>query len=221
MLTIKSPQNYNEMLEGLTKGTFFTTYILFAVLCYIEITPKIVVPESLIPPIKDYKELIDWALSFGAIPLAAASLAAFCSGFFEIHNKISKLLGIRYIWDKFFIINPILKNANINKKLNRAQTKLAMNILYYPEVKKIDQHYVQLFWRYAMFFWIFFEHILVTLTTICTLEFIYRDKSFTGLWLYLLTLSIVTLAQWYFVTVKKSKDQANQIPVKAVKKYFK
>lgn len=221
MLTIKSPNNYNEMLEGLNKGTFFTTLIFFFVLRYVETIPKIIIPESLIPPVKDYKELMDWVVSFGAIPLAAALLATFLSSFFEIHNKISRLLGTRYIWDKFFIITPMLKSANINKQLNRAEIKLAMNKLYYPEAKKIDQHYVQLFWRYAMFFWIFFEHIFVVLTTICALEFIDRDKSFTGLWLYLAALSVVTIAQWYFVTVKKSIDQANQIPVKAIKKYFK
>lgn len=221
MLTIKSPSNYNEMLEGLNKGTFFTTLIFFFALRYVEIIPKIIIPESLIPPVKDYKELMDWAVSFGAIPLVAALLATFLSSFFEIHNKISTLLGTRYIWDKFFIITPMLKSANINKQLNRAEIKLAMNKLYYPEAKKIDQHYVQLFWRYAMLFWIFFEHIFVVLTTICALEFIDRDKSFTGLWLYLAALSVVTLAQWYFVTVKKSIDQANQIPVKAIKKYFK
>jgi len=221
MLTFKSPNNYNEMLEGLNKGTFFTTLIFFIALRFFEIIPKIIIPETLVPPLKDQKELIDWVVSFGAIPLTAALLANFLSSFFEIHNKISKLLGIRYIWDKFFIINPLLKSAKIIKKLNRTEIKLAMSKFYYPEIKKIDQHYVQLFWRYAMFFWVFFEHIFVVLVTTSTLELIYSDKSFTALWQYLLILSIITFTQWYFVTVQKSKDQARQISVKAIKKYFK
>lgn len=221
MLTIKSPNNYNEMLEGLNKGTSITTFIFFVALRYFEIVPKIIIPESLIPPLKDYKELIDWVVSFGALPLAAALLAAFFSSFFEAHNKISKLLGIRYAWERFFIIKPLLANANINRDLSRPEIKLAMSKLYYPEAKKIDQHYVQLFWRYAMFFWVFFEHNFVVLVTTSILEFIYRDKSFTALWLYLLALFAVTLAQWFFVTVEKSKDQAKQIPIQATKEYFK
>lgn len=221
MLTIKSPNNYNEMLEGLNKGTLITTFIFFVVLRYFEIIPKIIIPESLIPPLKDYKELLDWAASFGALPLAAALLTAFFSSFFEAHNKISKLLGIRYAWDKFFIIKPLLKNAKINKNLSRAEIKLAMSNFYYPEAKKIDQHYVQLFWRYAMFFWVFFEHFFVVLVTSSALEFIYREKSFTALWVYLLVLFSVTLTQWLFVTVQKSKNQAKQIPIEAVKEYFK
>lgn len=216
-----SAENYNQMLTKLGRWTFFTTLCFLIALRISELIPKIEVDSSLIPPIKDHQKLIEWFLSFGAIPLFGAFAAWLLSSIFELHNKLSKLIFLRYLWDRCFIVKPMLKRAGINHELNRGRVKDIMAGLYYPEVKNIDQHYVQIFWRYALQFWIIFEHLLVVLVTTIALWIFKQSLPHSGLLIYLGVLFLVAMTHWLFVATNKSKDQADQIPVPSIRSFFK
>ncbi len=220
MLNIKSPTNYNEMLGKLNKSTFFTTLIFMVVLRVFDYLPLIKVPPSLIPPIKDNKEFIDWALSFGILPLCMAGVAFFLSHSFEIHNKLAKLFQIRYIWDKYFIVKPLAEIAKSDIEINREIVKKVMHELYYPQVKGIDQHYVTLFWRYAQTFWVIFEHFFVVLVFLLVSKLLFPSNSLKYIFIYAAFIAFLGLIQFVFVTAPKSKVQANQIPIGIVSKYF-
>lgn len=220
MFNIKSSTNYNEMLGGLNKASFFTTFIFFVGLRFFNFIPLIEIDKSLIPPLEEHQDLINWALSFGIIPLAAACLGYFLSHSFEIHNKLAKALYIRYLWDKLFIVKPMLQRASTKIILKNVNISRAMNELYYPNVKKIDQHYVHLFWRYALPFWILFEHCFFVFVTIIGLLCFYPEQSYLQLIKYNLVIFIITAMQLLFVTVQKSKDQAEQIDIDKINNYF-
>jgi len=216
-----SPENYNQMLSKLAKWTFFTTLCFLIALRYFELVPKIEVDSSLVPPIKDHQELIEWCLSFGAIPLLGAGIAWLFSSIFEVHNKLSKLFLLRYLWDRFFIVVPMLERTEINQRLSQGRVKEIMAGLYYPEVKNIDQHYVHIFWRYALQFWIIFEHFWVVLVTTIALGIINRSVPDSGLFIYLGVVFLIGTAHWLFVVTNKSRDQADQIPGTAIRLFFK
>lgn len=217
----ESPKNYNELLPKLNRATFFITFVFFILLRIFNFVPFVEFKKDLIPPLKDYKEIIDWIFSFGVIPLIAAFMALFLSSFFEMHNKVTKLLGIRFFWDKYFIVKPLAKRANSEMELTTSTVKKIMNELYYPQVKNIDQHYVELFWRYALPFWILFEHVIVVLITAVVLSIVHANAMVLFIWGYLVCVIIVTALQLIFVTGPKSTDQANQISVDVVCEYFK
>lgn len=215
-----SPENYNQMLSKLGKWTFLTTLIFLISLRFFGLIPKIEVNNALVPPIKDYQQLLEWCLSFGAIPLMGAGVAWLLSSFFEVHNKLSKLIQLRYVWDKFFIVRPMLRKVDLEEQLTRKRVKEIMERLYYPEVKNIDQHYVHIFWRYALQFWIAFEHLLVVLAAVSTLYFLNDSLPHYGLFLYLGVVFLVVITHWLFVVTNKSKDQADQIPEKAIRSFM-
>lgn len=208
------------MLGGLNKATFFTTLAFFVGLRFFNFIPLIEIDKSLIPPLKEHQELINWSLSFGIIPLLAACTGYFLSHSFEIHNKIARALLIRHLWDKYFIIRPMLIRSNSKLKLKDVDVGRAMNELYYPNVKNIDQHYVHLFWRYALPFWILFEHCFFVLITILGLLYFYPEQTYLPLIKYNLIILSLTMAQLLFVTAKKSKDQAKQIDIHSINNYF-
>lgn len=215
-----SPENYNQMLSKLGKWTFFYTLCFLIALRFFELVPKIEIDSSLAPPIKDHKELIEWLFSFGAIPLFGAGIAWLCSSIFEVHNKLSKIILLRYLWDRVFIVTPMLKRTGITQELNRSRVKEIMNDLYYPEVKNIDQHYIHIFWRYALQFWVIFEHFLVVLITTITLWVINRSIPDKGLIIYLGLVFLVAVFHWFFVVTNKSKDQSDQIPSQSIRSFF-
>ena len=221
MFNIKSPTSYNEMLGSLSKYTFFTTLLFFVVLRIFDIVPLIEINEKNIPPIKSYKEMIEWSLSFGALPFIASLFAWFMSSSFEVHNKIAKILLIRYYWDKQYIVKILVERADPKLEKKSIDVNKVMKELYYPEVKNIDQHYVHLFWRYALVFWVLFEHLFFSIITSIVLVIFCPEKSLYGLGVYILVLFFVTAAQLLFVTVQKSKDQANQINQEKINSYFK
>ncbi|MBJ7554352.1 hypothetical protein [Marinomonas spartinae] len=215
-----SPENYNQMLSKLGKWTFLCTLVFLIALRFFELVPKVEIDRSLAPPIKDYKELIEWLFSFGAIPLIGAVIAWLCSSIFEVHNKLSKIILLRYLWDRLFIVAPMLKRTGLSQKLNRARVKEIMNGLYYPEVKNIDQHYVHIFWRYALQFWIVFEHFLVVLITVITLWAVNRSIPDKGLLIYLALVFFIAVVHWLFVVTNKSKDQSDQISSQTIRSFF-
>jgi hypothetical protein len=208
------------MLGSLSKFTFFSTLFFFVGLRIFDFVPLVEIDEKLIPPIKAHKEIIEWSLSFGIIPLLAAFMAWFFSYSFEIHNKIAKFLFVRHLWDKYFIVKVLLNRVKTETKLQNISTKKVMNDLYYPEVKNIDQHYVHLFWRYALIFWVLFEHLFFSLLTTIIIFFVYPEKSITYLGYYLGIILVITFSQLIMVTVQKSKDQAKQISKEKIESYF-
>lgn len=221
MLSFKSPKNYNELLPKLNLATFITTLVFFILLRFYNLVPFIEFNKALIPPLKDHKEFIVWILSFGAIPLIAALIALFFSSSFEMHNKVAKLLRVRFLWDKFFIAKPLAKKAAVDVQLTPCVVKKIMNELYYPEVKNIDQHYVELFWRYALWFWIFFEHAIVVFVAAVILSIVHTNAMVFLLWGYLAIVVLVAALQLVFVTAQKSTDQANQLSANVVDEFFK
>lgn len=221
MFSIKSPTTYNEMLGKLGSITFFSTLCFCVILRATGLIPLVEVDESLIPPIKQHKEIIEWGLSFGIVPFALACVTWFLSSGFEIHNKLAKVTKLRYFWDKYYIVKVMLERSSSDKKINDISVRDTMYELYYPEVKNIDQHYVHTFWRYALIFWSLFEHLFFATVLTLILLVAYPEKDISSLWYYLLTVSILTFAQFLGVTVQKSKDQAKQINIERINTYFK
>ena len=214
-----APQNYNELLSELGKRTAFTTLVFLIALRYFELIPKITMDSTLIPPIKDHQELVNWVVSFGLIPIAGAVLAWLLSSVFEVHNQLSKFIQLRYFWDKTYIAAPLLKRAGKQQMLNRKEVRNILSELYYKEVKEIDQHYVHIFWRYALHFWVLFEHLLVSIIATAVIWIGSRQCPYELL-IYTGVVFAAAAIHWRFVTVKKSIDQVAQIPEEKVRSYF-
>src|SRR5258708_6941281 len=163
----KSPKSYNEMLPTLNLATAAGTFTYVFVLASFGYIPRIYFNSALIPPLEPRNaRLIEWALSFGVIPLASMTIAYILSSAFEMHNILSKLIGLRYFWDRFYIVSPLRARANSELILNRAVVRRVMTEFYYKEIKTLDSHFVELFWRYAMYFWIIFEHAVFVTASI-------------------------------------------------------
>ncbi len=220
MSWFQSPKNYIELLSKLNWCTFLTTLIFFIVLRYFNLIPHIKFDERLIPPIKDYKALFEWIVSFGVIPFFAAVFAWFLSKFFEIHNKIEKFSKVRFFWDKYFIAKPLAGKTRFQAPLTFITVKKIMNEFYYPNVRNIESHYVELFWNYALWFWVLFEHTAVVFVTAIIISIIYWNNKVCFLWGYFAIISIFTAIQLIFVTGPKSTDQANQISEVDIQKFF-
>lgn len=114
----------------------------------------------------------------------------------------------------------MLKKVGMYQKINRSKVKEIMSGLYYPEVKNIDQHYVHVFWRYALQFWVLFEHLLVVMATVIILWIINGSLPHGGLLLYLLVVFFVAAFHWFSVVTNKSQDQANQIPEHKIRSFL-
>ncbi|WP_158774460.1 hypothetical protein [Cobetia sp. L2A1] len=203
--------SYTEMLGKLCKWTFVTTLLYLIILQYNGFLPYIEIDDALIPPLEGYRDLIEWIVSFGMMPLLGALMAFFLSTFFEAHDKIAKAIKLRYLWEKDFIVKPMLDRVGSDLPLNQKRVREIMAGLYYPEVKNIDPHHVHVFWRYALLFWVLFEHLCVVIISLLPI-IILTDKSAYLIMSYAIIVFILSAAHWYFVVVKKSKAQARQIP---------
>jgi hypothetical protein len=216
---LKSPTSYNEMLPSLNLATSTLTFLLAIVLTILDYVPRIKVPKEHLPPFGDDQQLADWLMSFGLVPIAAALVSLMLSRAFEMHNIISKLLFLRYAWDKFYVVKPLAVRAGSGVAINRSVVRRVMNDLYYPETRNLDPHYVHLFWRYALFFWILFEHAIIVAVALISLYFLDRDDLHL-LARYLGCVIAVCAIQFFAVTSRKSRDQAEQIPIDKVRGYF-
>ena len=214
-----APQNYNELLSELGKRTAFTTLVFLIALRYFEVIPKITMDSALIPPIKDHQELVNWVISFGVIPIAGAAFAWLLSSVFEVHNQLSKFIQLRYLWDKAYIAVPLLKKAGKQQVLDRKEVRNILYDFYYKEVKEIDQHYVLVFWRYALHFWVLFEHLLVSIIATMVVWISSRQCPYELL-IYTGAVFAVSAIHWRYVTVKKTLDQVAQIPEEKIRSYF-
>jgi hypothetical protein len=220
MYFIDGPKNYEESLAILSITTFITTLLFFLILSFSELIPQVEIPERLIPPIDERKELIQWLLSFGAIPLIAAVLALVASYTFELHNKISWWIGVRPFWSKSFILIPLKKRARSSVALTSKNAKLIMDRLYYPGIKNIDQLHVHLFWRHASQFWMLFEHLIIVFFTALFLSAFLWKSSVAFLWLYFILLFVLTAWHLFSISGPRSRKQAMEIPSESVDEFF-
>src|ERR1700730_2696008 len=104
-----APKTYREMLSRLNWSTAISTFVFVAIITRLNFIPQISVDQGFVPPIKDYKDLLDWARSFGLIAFVAAAAAFILSWGFEMHNMVSKAIKLRFLWDKYFIVRPLWK----------------------------------------------------------------------------------------------------------------
>jgi hypothetical protein len=147
-------------------------------------------------------------------------MAYVLSSSFEMHNILSKLIGLRYFWDRFYIVGPLRKRANTEVKLNRVVVRRVMTEFYYKQIKTIDAHFVELFWRYAMQFWMIFEHAAIVAVSILILKFV-QPRNLEGPILYLTVVVAFGIAQFFLVTARKTGDEIKQISTQSIVAYFK
>ena len=207
------------MLSRLNWSTAIGTFVFVAIITRLNFIPQISVDQDFVPPIKDYKDLLDWARSFGLTAFVTAAAAFILSLGFEMHNIVSKAIKLRFLWDKYFIVRPLWKLSGSNVPLNRDTVRTVMSQFYYESTKKIDQHYVEIFWRYALVFWILFEHLIVVMISMVILA-ILKTPHLWKLLIYLLIIFISTGLQFFLVTAKKTTDQVRQIPTNEVRNFF-
>lgn len=214
------PKSYTELISKLSVATFFTTFLFYGALFYSGYIPLVTINTDKINIPSEFSAWINWVLSFGVIPALAALLAFILSAFLELHNQAAKFLRIRYFWDKYFICIPLLNRAGLSEQLTQKRVKEIMYELYYPSLKDIDDHYTLVFWRYAHFFWILFEHTLVVLITFVFLVIKGSSNSLTPIFWYLVILILSLSLQLVLVTGRKSTDQAKQISQQSINNYF-
>jgi hypothetical protein len=207
------------MLSKLNWITGLLTFLYVVVLTALGSVPKIEVPKTLIPPIHGWEATVNWALSFGGVPIASGMIAFLLSRAFEMHNICSKVLQVRYLWDKYFVVKPLRARVNSLVPLSRKTVRAVMNDFYYKEVQKIDQHYIQLFWRYTLPFWILFEHAIVVIASIVILWLLNGLLTY-NLLRYLAVIIVIGAIQFFLVASRKSLDQVRQIPITDVQKFF-
>lgn len=212
---------YRQMLSRLNVATGIATFLYTAALTYLGMLPYISFARPFSPPsdIPGTKGLVTWAAAFGVIPIMSALGAFLLSRFFEIHNLASKALQIRFIWDKYYIVKPLRDRAQSDISLDRKTVRKVMNEFYYNAVKAIDPHYVQMFWWYALPFWVIFEHVLVVAISIVVLVVIGAPHILLLLG-YLFSLMIAGALHFHFIAAKKSRDEVREIPAGAVDGYF-
>ena len=154
-----SPKDYSEMVEKISKSVFVTLAILFYVLSCIN---------------NEFKELIE-KISFGAIYdfyglelnlalLYLPLLGGLFEHMFKIHDKISKVLGIRKAYDRKVVVENILKKAGRveqSKSLKDETINSIISNCFYRYVSstnpKIDSHYITLVLNEWCWFWIFLD----------------------------------------------------------------
>jgi hypothetical protein len=216
----KSPKSYNEMLPKLNIATAVGTFGYVFVLASCGYIPRFDGNHAFMPPLEQkYAGLTEWALSFGIIPVGSAVLAYFLSSSFEMHNIVSKLVGLRYFWDRYYIVGPLRERAHSDVQVNRALVRKVMTEFYYKEIKAVDPHFVELFWRYTMQFWMIFEHAVIVAAAIVVLWFV-QSRSLEGPIWYLAGVVAFGIAQFFIVTVRKTCDEVRQIPLQSVVDYF-
>ena len=221
IMIFKPPKNYHKLISKLSLVTFFTTLIFLLVLTKLGYIPVLnLTDKSVIPPSEKYDKLIEWLLSFGLVPLIGALVVYFISSAFELHNKVSKLIGVRYLWDRFFIAKILVERAGASEELNRKRVKDIMYKLYYPGLKEIDAHFTLIFWKYAYHFWVIFEHAVIVLLTTLIISRYHHEWDLLYLWLYSFAVILLAALQLIFITGQKSKDQANQIPQEKLNQFF-
>lgn len=174
MWFFESPENYNKMIEKISKSVFaISLLILYFISC-----------------INDEFKMFFEKISFGAIykigdlelnlalfylPIAMGIL----EHVFKVHDKVSTLLGIRANYDKHIIMSEVCTRLELDvqlKKYNKKDVKNMMSQVFYKYVSstnpKIDSHYVTMVLNEWCWFWIMLDtKILLSIVGIVFLVF--------------------------------------------------
>ena len=204
---LNSPKSYSEMLPQLGIATAISTFCLFVVLQSLGVLPIHQLPNL------SLKEET-WFLSYGLVPLVAMLVAYTLSRFLQMHYFAASITGILSVWNRKFIVHEMVKVTGLNNeyvsRLSSKDINTIMNSHFYPKLAMVDRHYIDVFWTFALSFWVLFEHtIIVAATSIYLIAFELKYLPI-GVIIYLIVCRLVTLAS-LFVAASKSTDQVRQI----------
>lgn len=220
MLELKSPENYNELLEQLNKITFVSTFLFLVFMTVYGYIPVIKISENLVPQGKDEDIWLKWIISFGLVPVTFSFVAFLASFSLEMHNLISKWIGLRCYWDRK-ITKKALEISQVQRKVTCSMTRAFMEREYYDGVKGIEQHYVKLFWRYTLSFWAIFEHFFIAAITVLYLYLSSKATIDSVLLFYLLGVLIFLLFSFFVVVLPKSYAQVRKLDKDKLTAFFK
>lgn len=210
-------KDYDSMLTRLNWTTLIISSIYSIILESYGFLPFKPLSEKIITPIP----IINWFISFGYWPCILIVIMWLLS-VVEFHNKISKIIGLRYIWDKYYIVKPMYSISGMEaqfKFLKRSQVENIMNCFFYKEVKTIEEHYKIIFWRYAVWSWVFFEHTFLIIISLILTVFLFHTFKFSLLW-YFIFVVILTNCHIFFVAASKSTDEVKAIDEDRIKAFL-
>ena len=211
MVELKSPENYNAMLEQLNKITLISTFLFFSFMTIYGYIPVVEISKELLPKGDIGDVWIKWAISLGLVPVTFSLIAFLASFSLEMHNLISKLIGLRILWDRK-IAAKALELSQVQRDMSFSMARQFMRQEYYKGVEALsNKHYEKLFWRYTLSFWAIFEHFIVAATTVLYL-WVFKNERFDELLtLYLVALFLLLMFSWYVVVLPKSYAQVRQL----------
>jgi hypothetical protein len=199
-----SPENYTEMIQKISKSTFFVLIIMLYVLSQIN---------------NEFSEFLK-SISFGGIyefagikiNLATLYLPLVMGVFehmFKIHDKLSDLLGIRRKYDRNIIVAEFLKTAKNTisiKSVTGKQVRSIMSSAFYRYASStnpiIDRHYILLALNEWCWFWIVLD---TTLLLVCvSIPFLVSSFNASSVVFILITLGTLSLLMLLILLQVKS-----------------
>ena len=165
MWLFESIDNYGKMIEKISKTAFmFSLLLLYCISCVNN-------------EFKDFMETISFGATYEIFGVEL-NLALFylpiimgvLEHVFKIHDKVSDLLKIRKTYDKYVIINGLIKKTNSNVSIKKCKGKLISKLMsktFYQFASstdpKIDSHYVTMALNEWCWFWIVLDTGLLLL----------------------------------------------------------
>ena len=182
MWLFESIDNYGKMIEKISKTVFmFSLLLLYCISCVNN-------------EFKDFMETISFGATYEIFGVEL-NLALFylpiimgvLEHVFKIHDKVSDLLKIRKTYDKYVIINGLIKKTNSNVSIKKCKGKLISKLMsktFYQFASstdpKIDSHYVTMALNEWCWFWIMLDTglLLIALGVL----FLVLNWSWTHFW---------------------------------------
>ncbi len=202
MLLFENPKSYAEMTKKISYTVFlFTMFGLFFV-------------SQISSDFSDFMKDISFKMSaevYGMklyisllyIPIVIAIL----ENVFSFHDKLSDLLGIRYRYDKNIVIRHYLQVLNMDKYIDKIDTKnreIIMNEVFYKYASstspQIDPHFIYLALGSWSWYWILLDTFSVTLFVGMFLLLKYYSLSA------LIIIIIVLFSLYAFMFIKRNTD---------------
>ena len=165
MWLFESIDNYSKMIEKISKAVFvFSLLLLYCISCVNN-------------EFKDFMETISFGATYEIFGVEL-NLALFylpiimglLEHVFKIHDKVSDLFKIRKTYDKYVIINGLIKKTSANasvKKCNGKMISKLMSKTFYQFASstdpQIDSHYVTMALNEWCWFWIMLDTGLLLL----------------------------------------------------------
>lgn len=165
MWLFESIDNYSKMIEKISKTVFmFSLLLLYCISCVNN-------------EFKDFMETISFGATYEVFGVEL-NLALFylpiimglLEHVFKIHDKVSDLFKIRKTYDKYVIINGLIKKTSANASVKKCKGKLISKLMsktFYQFASstdpKIDSHYVTMALNEWCWFWIMLDTGLLLL----------------------------------------------------------